>query len=41
MFQSTDARYGFDAADSSSDGLLADYFEHADVADAMDVRSAA
>src|SRR5258708_11951442 len=40
-FQSSFARYGFDTAYASGDGLLADDFQHADVADAMNVCAAA
>ena len=41
MFERADTGDGLDAADACGDGLLADDFQHADVADAMDVRAAA
>src|SRR5262249_41288834 len=41
MFERTDARDGFDAADSRSDGIFADNFEYSDVADVAHVASAA
>ena len=41
MLERAGAGYGFDAADSGSDGLFTDDFQDADVADAVNVRAAA